>query len=100
MIFSFTCPFPCHRQILVEAENYDDGTNKLIKAGALSCRNANFRCHCAKTKLHALPLPAEELKRIVKMSMQEEESKDSNLNLRRETNNGEKAKHRTNDCFQ
>ena len=43
MIYSFTCPTPCSREIMVEANNSIDAIDKIIMAGAMSCRNSRDR---------------------------------------------------------
>ena len=72
MIYSFTCPTPCNREIMVEANNSIDAIDKIIMAGAMSCRNSRDRCTCEKAHLGLPPIPVEQLKKIVSLYTREE----------------------------
>lgn len=69
--YSFLCPFPCRDEIRVEARNLEDAINKIIKAGALRCRNSYARCHCEKIDHEMPPIPPEHLKNLVRLCVQE-----------------------------
>jgi len=71
MIYSFICPIPCNHQILIDAENDDDAVTKLMLAGALRCRNAQYGCHCEKSKHYMSPMSEADLRRTVMMCMGE-----------------------------
>ena len=68
MVYTFSCPAPCHWIIKVEAKNDNDAVNKIIGAGAINCRNINNTPCCNKV-LHLPPLPEENLKEIVRLCM-------------------------------
>ncbi len=71
MVYTFACPVPCHRVIKVYADTDDDAVNKIIVAGAMSCRMANQK-YCEKGR-HKMPsLPEEQLREIVRLSMEAE----------------------------
>jgi hypothetical protein len=72
MTYSFSCPVPCTYEIKVDATNGDDAINKIIIAGAMSCRNINNRCHCEKASHNMPPIKEEQLKNIVRLCMREE----------------------------
>jgi hypothetical protein len=71
MIYSFICPRPCDREIIVKAKNKYDAIDKIIMAGAISCRNRGSRCSCEKTHFAMPPMPIDQLKNIVGLCMQE-----------------------------
>lgn len=73
MIYSFVCPIPCYQEILIDAINDDDAVIRLITAGALRCRNARYRCRCDKSQRSMSPIADQELKRIVRICMQEKQ---------------------------
>ena len=68
MVYTFTCPAPCSRLIMVDATNDDDAVNKIIGAGAINCRNIK-NTPCCKNVLHLSPLSEKELREIVRLSM-------------------------------
>jgi hypothetical protein len=72
MTYSFACPVPCNYKIKVNAINGDDAINKIIMAGAISCRNSNNRCHCKKANHNMPPIKEEQLRNIVRLCMREE----------------------------
>jgi len=39
MTYTFSCPAPCTRVIRIDARNDEDAVGKIIKAGAMTCRN-------------------------------------------------------------
>ena len=68
MVYTFTCPSPCSRIIMIDANNGDDAVYKIIEAGALICRNINNTSCCKK--VHDLsPLPEKKLGDIVRLCM-------------------------------
>ena len=80
MTYSFLCPTPCNHEILVDAENDATAVMKLMKAGALRCRNAKYQCRCEQSQYSLSPIPDEKLKRIVRMCMRVKKGdKDDNL---------------------
>ena len=72
MIYSFMCPTPCNREIVVEARNNLDAIDKIITAGAISCRNSRNQRACEKAHLDLPPIPEGQLKKIVSLYMREE----------------------------
>jgi len=68
MVYTFTCPSPCSRIIMIDANNGDDAVYKIIEAGALSCRNIN-NASCCKKVIHLPPLPEKKLIDIVRLCM-------------------------------
>jgi hypothetical protein len=72
MVYTFACPVPCHRIIKVYANTDDDAINNIIVAGALSCRNMANRKYCEKSRRDMPSLPAEQLREIVRFSMEAE----------------------------
>ena len=61
MVYTFSCPAPCSRLIMVDANNDDDAVNKIIGAGAINCRNINNTPSCKKV-LQLSPLPEKKLR--------------------------------------
>ena len=80
MTYSLTCPAPCDHEIRVDAENDDEAVNKLLTAGAFRCRNAKYRCHCKMAPHNMSPVSEEELKRMVRVCMCEEQGKQEDYN--------------------
>jgi hypothetical protein len=72
MIYSFICPPPCNREIMVEAKNNLEAIDKIIMEGAISCRNSRNRSTCQKAHFVMPPMPIEQLKDIVGLYMREE----------------------------
>jgi hypothetical protein len=72
MIYSFICPPPCNREIIVEAKNNMDAVDKIIMSGAISCRNSKYKLYCEKYHFNMPPIPMEQLKNIVGLYMREE----------------------------
>jgi hypothetical protein len=72
LTYSFVCPVPCSREIRVEAKDNLDATDKIIMAGAISCRNGKNQCICEKAKFRMPPIPEEQLKNIVSLCIREE----------------------------
>jgi len=68
MVYTFACPAPCNRVIMVDANNDDDAINKIIEAGAINCRNIKNTSCCEKV-VCLPPLPEKKLKDIVRLSM-------------------------------
>jgi hypothetical protein len=73
MIYSFACPAPCDREIKVEAHDNRDAIEKIITAGAISCRNSDSHCSCSHARVELSPIPEEQLRHIVSLCMREEE---------------------------
>lgn len=80
MTYSFICPAPCNNKIVVYADNDDDAASKLVKAGALRCRNDKYRCHCEHAWQDMQSISEENLKNIVMMCMQEEQEQSNDYN--------------------
>ena len=72
MTYSFACPTPCNREIKVDANDNFDAVEKIIMAGAISCRNIDNQCRCKNAHRDMSPIPGEELRRIVGLCMREE----------------------------
>ncbi len=72
MTYSFACPAPCNREITVDAHDTLDAVEKIIMAGAISCRNGDNRCVCSHARIDMSPMPEEELRGIVSLCMREE----------------------------
>lgn len=72
MIYTFACPVPCNRVIKVYANTDDDAINKIIVAGAMSCRNMANKKYCEKGRHNMPSLPEEQLREIVRLSMESE----------------------------
>ena len=71
MVYTFACPVPCRRVIKVYAHTEKDAIDKIIVAGAMSCRMANKRA-CERGH-HRMPsLPEDRLREIVRLSMETE----------------------------
>jgi len=69
--YSFRCPPPCNQEIRVHAKNSIDAIDKIIIAGAISCRNNGNQCNCKNAHVDMPPIPVEQLKNIVALCMQE-----------------------------
>ena len=72
MTYSFTCPPPCKREFKVDAMDNLDAVNKMIMAGAISCRNTDSRRRCTRSHFDLSPMPKEQLQRIVSLCLREE----------------------------
>ncbi len=72
MIYSFACPAPCNREIRVDAQDNLDAVEKIIMAGAISCRNGDSQCSCNFARVDLSPIPEEQLRHIVGLCMREE----------------------------
>jgi len=68
MVYTFICPAPCSKVIMVDATNDDDAVNKLIRAGAINCRNIKKSSFCNKNP-HLCPFTEKELQGIVRLCM-------------------------------
>jgi hypothetical protein len=73
MTYTFSCPAPCSRVIRVEAHDDEDAVGKIIRAGAMICRNSGSHDPCDTTHLVMTPLPERQLREVVRLSMQAEE---------------------------
>lgn len=72
MTYSFVCPFPCNKELKVDALNNEDAINKLMLAGAIRCRNAQNQYNCENNQYDMLPIPEEKLRDIVGSCMRED----------------------------
>ena len=72
MTYSFVCPFPCNKELKVDALNNEDAINKLMLAGAIRCRNAYNRYNCENNIYDMPPLQEEILRNIVGSCMRED----------------------------
>jgi hypothetical protein len=70
MVYTFACPVPCKRIIKVYATTDDDAVNKIIEAGAISCRNTSNQSCCEYRHRHMPSLPKNQLIEIVRVSME------------------------------
>ena len=68
MNYTFSCPVPCSRVIMVNANDDDDAVNKIIGAGAINCRNIK-NASCCKKVHYLSPLSENELREIVRLCM-------------------------------
>ena len=73
MTYTFSCPAPCRRVIRVEARNDEDAVWKIIKAGAMTCRNGGSDGPCDTTHPIMPPLPEWQLRDVVRLSMRAED---------------------------
>ena len=73
MIYTFSCPAPCRRVIRVDARNDDDAVGKLIKAGAMTCRNRASDNTCDPTRPAMSPWTDLQLRGVVRLIMRAEE---------------------------
>jgi len=73
MIYTFSCPAPCRRVIRVDARNDDDAVGKLIKAGAMTCRNRASDNTCDTTRPVMSPWTDLQLRGVVRLIMRAEE---------------------------
>ena len=69
MTYSFTCPAPCRRVIRVDASNDDDAVRKILKAGAIACRNVDSPDPCEAAHPRMSPLTDEQLRESVRWMM-------------------------------
>jgi hypothetical protein len=73
MIYTFSCPAPCRRVIRVDARNDDVAVGKLIKAGAMTCRNRASDNTCDTTRPVMSPWTDVQLRGVVRLIMRAEE---------------------------
>jgi hypothetical protein len=73
MIYTFLCPAPCRRVIRVDARNDDDAVGKIIKAGAMTCRNRASHDPCDTTHPIMSPWTDMQLRGVVRLTMRAEE---------------------------
>jgi hypothetical protein len=73
MIYNFSCPAPCRRVIRVDARNDDDAVVKIIKAGAMTCRNRASDNTCDTTRPVMSPWTDLQLRGVVRLIMRAEE---------------------------
>jgi hypothetical protein len=72
MVYTFACPIPCRRVIKVDANTDDEAITKILAAGAVSCRNMANRKDCEEEHRHMPVLHEEQLREIVRFSMESE----------------------------
>jgi hypothetical protein len=70
MIYRFSCPHPCNRVFHVDADNDEDAIWKILKAGALICRNIAAKALCDRAIPSISPLPDLKLQEVVRLMMQ------------------------------
>jgi hypothetical protein len=73
MTYTFSCSVPCSRVIRVEARDDEDAVWKIIRAGAMTCRNEESNGPCDSTHPSLSPLPEGRLRDVVRLSMQAED---------------------------
>jgi len=73
MTYTFSCPAPCRQVIRVDARNDDDAVGKLIKAGAMTCRNRASDDTCDTTRPVMSPWTDLQLRGVVRLIMRAEE---------------------------
>jgi hypothetical protein len=73
LTYNFSCPAPCSRVIRVEAHDDEDAVEKIIQAGAMTCRNRGSNDPCDTTHLVLTPLPEKQLRALVRLSMRAED---------------------------
>ena len=73
MTYNFSCPAPCSRVIRVEAHDDEDAVEKIIQAGAMTCRKRGSNDPCDTTHLVLTPLPEMQLRELVRLSMRAED---------------------------
>ena len=73
MVYTFICPAPCSRIIMVDATDDDDAVNKIIGTGAINWRN--IKTSCCKKAIHLPPLPEKKVIDIVRLCMNVENQK-------------------------
>lgn len=76
MTYTFSCPAPCSRVIRVEARDDEDAVWKIIKAGAMTCRNQRSDGPCDSNHPVLPPLPERQLRDVVRLSMRAEDPGD------------------------
>jgi hypothetical protein len=59
--------------IRVEAHDDEDAVEKIIRAGAMTCRNGGSNDRCDTTHLVLTPLPEMQLRELVRLSMRGED---------------------------
>ena len=72
MVYTFACPIPCRRVIKVDASTDDEAITKILAAGAVSCRNMASLKDCDEEHRHMPVLHEEQLREIVRVSMESE----------------------------
>jgi hypothetical protein len=70
MVYTFTCPHPCHQVTMVDAHHDDDAVDKFIRAGVINCRNKEKQTCRGKDYRSMLPLSEEQIRDIVRLSME------------------------------
>jgi hypothetical protein len=72
MTYSFACPAPCRREFKVDANDNLAAVKKMIRAGAIGCRNRDHRRRCTLAHVDLSPITEEQLQRIVSLCLREE----------------------------
>jgi len=57
----------------VDARNSLDAVDKMLRAGAMGCRNIENRCACEEARFDLNPIPQEQLRNLVGLCMREVE---------------------------
>ena len=73
MIYTFSCPAPCRRVIRIDARHDDDAVGKIIKAGAMTCRNRASDNTCDTNRPVMSPWTDLQLRGVVRLIMRAEE---------------------------
>jgi hypothetical protein len=73
MTYTFTCPSPCSRVIRVDASSDDDAVRKILKAGAIVCRNVGGHDLCEAVHPRMSPLTDGQLREAVRLIMTAED---------------------------
>jgi hypothetical protein len=87
MVYTFACPIPCRRVIKVDANTDDEAITKILAAGAVSCRNMANLKDCDEEHRHMPALHEEQLREIVRFSMESESLATLPMTQREETTN-------------
>jgi hypothetical protein len=72
MTYSFACPYPYKREIRVDANDNPEAVEKIIMAGAISCRNIGDHYSCKQNHFDMSLLPGDQLRWIVSLCMLED----------------------------
>jgi hypothetical protein len=73
MTYAFRCPAPCSRVIRVDASSDEDAVRKILKSGAIACRNADGYASCEAVRPRMSPLTEGQLMEAVRLIMVEED---------------------------
>jgi hypothetical protein len=73
MTYTFRCPSPCRRVIRVDASSDDDAVRKILKGGAIACRNVDNHDSCEAAHPRMSPLTDGQLREAVRWIMTAED---------------------------